>query len=141
MLVVQYGLFVFPDNVALVVLLDSMPCLWLSGFWVVDGNDLLRRARFATGINACGFHWTKNSASSSARSARDQTHNLALSLGGLRRDDLPEHFRLALEFQLRLHQLAFNVRNRRSGQRHLQRSHLSGITLAVTHQCKIVTGH
>ena len=66
MLVVHDRLFVFANNVPLVVLFDSMPGLWLSGFRIVNGNDLLRRTRLAARVNAGGLHWTENAARSSA---------------------------------------------------------------------------
>src|ERR1700682_247728 len=141
MVIVQDRLFVFANDVSLVVFLDSMPCLWLSSFRVVNGNDLLRRTRLATGINTRSLYQAKDSAGGSARSAGDQTHDLPFSLRGSKRNDLLEYFRRPIEFYLQLHQLTFHVPNRRSCQSHLHWSHLSGITLAIAHQSQIETAY
>ena len=59
----------------------------------------------------------------------------------LRCQHLIERLRSNIHLNPRLHQLAFHIRDRRRRQGHLQRRHLSRITLTITHQREIVSRH
>ena len=95
--------------------------------------------RFCRPCYARGFHRRKHAARSAARTARNETHDLAHSSSSRRRDDLIEHLRRQVEFDLRLHQLAFEVADRRRRERHLKRRHLARVTLAVSDQREVVS--
>src|SRR6266540_3693242 len=126
MFFIHNGLFIFANDVALVVFLHPMP-----GFHFTC---------FATGINSCRFNWTKNSARRTTRTAGHQPHYAAQRRCHLRRHHLLEDFRRPVEFDFRLHQSAVHIGNRRSGEGHLKWSHLTSITLAIAHQGQVVSG-
>ena len=133
MLFVHDRLFVFPNDVPLVVLLNPMPCFRLTCFRIIDGLDLLRCSCFAASVNPCRFDWSKDPARSAACTSGHEAHYPAHCRCDLRRHNLLEQFRRPVEFDLRLHQLAVHVGNGGGGERHLKRGHLTRVTLTVTY--------
>src|SRR4029453_80416 len=58
-----------------------------------------------------------------------------------RREYLIERLWRQIEFNLRLHQPPFEVANRRRGEGHLKRRHLSCVTLTIADKRETVSGH
>src|SRR6476646_3905014 len=86
MFVIHDCLFIFANDVALVILLDAVAFLLLTCFGIVERHNFLRRASFPTRVYSRGFNRTKDSSCSPAWSTGDESHDLALSLRGLRCD-------------------------------------------------------
>src|SRR5215217_2863780 len=140
-IIVHNPFIVLANDIAPIVALDLVPRLWLACFRVVNRHDFLRRPRLATGIDARSLHRPKYTPRRTTRTARDQPHNGTEPRSRLWRHDLIEHLRRHIHLDARLHQLAFHVSDRRRRQRHLERRHLAGIALPVSHKRKIVPRH
>src|ERR1043166_3979702 len=120
MFIVHNHFIVFTDDIALVVALDFVLRLHLTGLRIVKRHYLLRRSRLAASVYSRRLHWTKYAARCSTRTTRHQSHDRSQPRGSLRRHHLIEHLRRDVVLDPRLHQLAFHISNRGRRERHLK---------------------
>src|SRR6185436_13403131 len=120
MLLVDDRLFIFTNDVALVVLLYPVPRLWRARLRIVDRLSFLRGSGFAAGVDARCLNWSKDSARRPAWSSGYEAHDPAHGGGLLRLHHLLEHFRRPVKLDPGFHELPIRVRDGGRGQRHLK---------------------
>ncbi len=118
------------DDVALRVVFQDQTRLWLARFRIDNRHSLLRCAGLAATADAGSFYRRHRSGAGS--SFGYEVHNSAYGESLLRTQHLIESFRRTIEFNLRLHQPAFEIGRRRNDQGHLEWRHLRSVSLAVT---------
>src|SRR4030095_12235372 len=120
MLLVHNRLFIFTNDLALVILFDAVPRLWCTRLRIVERLDFLPRSCFAAGVNARCFNWSKDSARRPAWSSGYEAHDSTHGGGLLRLHHLLEHFRRPVKLDSGFHELPIHVRDGGRGPRDLK---------------------
>src|SRR6266550_5062649 len=97
MILVQDCFVVFTNDVAAKVSFNLVAGFRFSGLRIIDRNSFLRGPSLAAGVDARGFHWSKDTAGRTAGTASYQPHDRAQPRGGLGRHHLFEHLWRSIE--------------------------------------------